>query len=453
MGKQTKKRAELQVIRSGCNTLLGHDLLDRAGLGLRHKEPDVQETNTSDDSEQDKGTIAETLVQGGEDQTNHKVGAPVDSGGDGGCRGESISGQELREQQPGDGAQADGERGNVQEHGHDDQDTDIDVRTNDQEDRREGDTTHGDEQQGAAADAVDQEDGGDGREQVAKRDTDGDVLGATGTKDVAQERGRVVDQTVDTGRLLEEMDQDTNDGQAAALGGEQAGDRVVVGGGTTHFSSHNLGVGLHVVILKGRVTSSGSAAGVVAVSEEQLNNVRELVLNVGVVAAELLERVASLLKAVLGDQVAGGLDQRGEHEELDQARDTVDGEEDAPAGSDAEAEADQVGDENTDDDQELEHGAHGTTALDSGDLSDVGGGDDTAKTASETNDDTTNNELGLVVGEAEEEGADDEEDIGDEHGPETSVHVLDGTTAQSSGKGAETEGTDSEALRKGTGTG
>lgn len=176
-------------------------------------------------------------------------------------------------------------------------------------------------------------------------------------------------------------------------------------------------------------------------------------LNVGVVAAELLERVASLFDAVLGNQVAGGLDHRGEHEELDQARDTVDGEEDAPAGGDAETEANQVGDENTDDDQELEHGAHGTTALDSGDLSDVGGGDDTAETASETNDDTTDNELGLVVGEAEEEGAEDEEDVGDKHGPETSVHVLDGAAAQSSGKGAETEGTDSEALREETGIG
>lgn len=244
------------------------------------------------------------------------------------------------------------------------------------------------------------------------------------------------------------MDKDTNDGEASALGSEQAEDRVAVRGGAASVGGLNLGVSLHGSVFKGRVGSGASKDSTIGVvSEEQLDNVRVLVLNVRVVSAELLERAAGLLEAVLGDQVAGGLDQGGEQEELEQGGETVDSEEEAPEGRVAEAEAEQVGDENTDDDEELEHGAHGTTALDGGDLSDVGGCDNTAETATETDDDTTDNELGLVVGETEQEGAENEEDVGNEHGPEASVQVLDSATAQSSGEGAQAEGTDSKALQ------
>lgn len=239
------------------------------------------------------------------------------------------------------------------------------------------------------------------------------------------------------------MDEDSDDCEAPALGGEETSDRVVLGGTGVGGSDGSLGVGL--VLLKGRVLVGASSGGRTT-SQNQLHNIGKLVLNVGVGATELLEGNASLLEAVLGDEVTGRLDKGGEQEHLDQGGDTVDGEEDAPLGGSAKAKTDQVGDQDTDDNEELVHGSHGTTALDRRNLSEVGGSNDTSKTAGKTDNDTTDNELGLVVGQSEKNGTDNEEDVTDEHGLLATKDVLDSSSRETTGQGTKTEGANSETL-------
>lgn len=224
------------------------------------------------------------------------------------------------------------------------------------------------------------------------------------------------------------MDEDSDDCETPALGGEETGDRVVIGGTGVGDGDGGLGVGL---VLKGRVLVGASSGG--TTSQKQLDNIGKFVLNVGVGATEFLEGNAGLLEAVLGDEVTGRLDKGGEQEHLDQGRNTVDGEEDAPLGGSTEAKTDQVGDQDADDNEQLVHGSHGTTTLDRRDLSEVGGGNDTSKTAGKTDDDATDNELGLVGGQAEKNGADNEEDVTDEHSLLATKDVLDSSSNETTG--------------------
>jgi hypothetical protein len=132
---------------------------------------------------------------------------------------------------------------------------------------------------------------------------------------------------------------------------------------------------------------------------------------------------------------------------LDQGGKGVDGKEDAPLVTSAEAKTDQVGKQDTDDNEELKHGSHGTTALDGRDLSDVGGGNDSSETAGKTDDDTADNELSLVVGQGDEKGAENKEDVGDKHGALAAKEVLDGSSRETTDQGTKTEGANSETLK------
>lgn len=237
------------------------------------------------------------------------------------------------------------------------------------------------------------------------------------------------------------MDEDSNNSETTALRSEETRDRVIFAGAGVGRRDGGLSVDLGLFEGRVLVRSGGRTT-----SQNQLHNVGKLLLNVGVGATELLEGNAGLLEAVSGDEVTGRLDKGRKQEHLDQSGDSVDGEEDAPFRASAEAKTDQVRKQDTGDNEELVHGSHGATALDGRDLSEVSGGNNSSKTAGKTNDDTTDNELSLVIGQGDEKGAEDEEDVGDKHGALTTKEILDGSSRETTHQGTKTEGADSETL-------
>ncbi|TKW51850.1 hypothetical protein CTA1_1111 [Colletotrichum tanaceti] len=284
------------------------DLLEAEVLGLRVEEVDEGHEEGVEDAEVDVGAPANVPDADGGDLDDEEGEDPVGGGGERGGAGADGQGRVLGRQQPGDGEQADGEE-EVEEEEHDDGDDaggHAAVGDGAGEDGHAGALAGGgEEHELAAAEAVDDPDGDEGREEVGDAVEAGEEQGeavrhADGL--LKDDRGVLV--------LLHELASDTQHGAVEEL-------LVAV------LEHHPEAAGVGGLAL---LADGGLDLGQVAL---------QLGLGLGDGAGVALdgpEDVAGLVVAVVGDEPAGRLGEDEDAEERDDGEEDLQGEGEAELG-------------------------------------------------------------------------------------------------------------------------
>ena len=426
-----------QVVVGGAEQLVHR--LQRPAAGLREEGEEEHPREHRDAGVEEEGAAdGDGLGQRDEGHGDHAAGHAV--GGHAQCAAERahVQREHLGAVHPRDGAHADGEEGHVGHggrDGHTDGPGDLAVRVvlNDGEpggeaDQRDDHAAHAAQEQRPPADSVEQERGHQDEERL------GDAHRAGGAQELVVagdagglEHARAVEHHgVDAGRLLEEVDAEAREEDAAHGRGR----------GQDELLPHPrlaavlfLGHGDHVA-----VELLWDAGGRLDISEP----LRGLLWRVG----GLPQHHLGIRQAALHDEPPGRLGHAQHHEGEHDGRRRADAEHDAPAEAEREVREGVVGDEAQKDaevDEHLREGRQEAAGRRGGHLSGVHGRDHERVAHADAGDEAAEHEHPVVDGEAHEEGAREEDDRSEDDG----VAAADPVGRPSRGEGAD-EGVDVE---------
>ena len=199
------------------------DLLEVATSGLGVEEVSEGHTDEVDQGEEEVDAPGTGVGEDGGEHDDREVGDPVGAGGRGGSHGTSAEGVDLGRVDPGQRQRCEGEEDNEEEDTNNG--TLGGLRTALDQTAHSDDETQtlaheADEEQVAAADPLDHEEGGDGGQGVdSGEDTTQNERHAVAHAQVLfEEQGGVVDGGVAAGELLEELTGTTNHHALELLG-------------------------------------------------------------------------------------------------------------------------------------------------------------------------------------------------------------------------------------------
>lgn len=359
----------------------GVDLLEGAALGLVDEEEDNEDGSEAAGCEDIAIAEVDGTVDEGSEEGDEEVPGPVGSGGNTHADSAVLEGIHLTTDGPDDGTPGGGETNNEEASEDNHGDTGgvgsrvgvDDLVTNggpDHEaDEHPASTVH---QTLAAAEVFDDVETRESHTEVDSTQNDGGNVGVVQT-DTIEDAGSVVEDEVGTGKLLEGLKSDAE-----------------------HDTVEHAGTGEN--LLPGSI-----AAGELLL--KLLLHIGHLLSNDTVVGGNTIE-LAHDFASLLGAAMAVGVTRRFGEEEGTDTEDERPGEAnahgDTPRGISLEslcAEVDDVGDEDTEGDEELESTDHGTTDLAGSRLGLVHGDNAGERTDTETGDPTAESNLvPLVIG-------------------------------------------------------
>lgn len=214
-------------------------------LGFRIEDEDSEKLHHHHDGEEGEGQGLGVDGDVREDVGDDAVGDPVGGGAEGLSFGAHVGGEDFREINPDNGALRDGE-GDDEGHEKSEEKVEMFASVEDPGDpgEREGAAYGSDEEEGFAADLVDDGDADKRGEEICQAHDDGlHVAGHGAEAGVAEDVVEVVEDCVDSGELVEEADGNCEEDEPgvaaleegvlgeAAFGADGFGDGVDFGAG------------------------------------------------------------------------------------------------------------------------------------------------------------------------------------------------------------------------------